>query len=58
MRNWAERVEKLMPVKGVKLMTVATIVAETQSFEHFKKPKQVINHAGYDVLQRKSETFL
>ncbi len=53
-----QRVEKLMTIKGVGLMTVATIVAETLGFEHFKSAKQVVSYAGYDVVQRESGTSI
>jgi transposase len=53
-----EKIEKLMTIKGVGLMTVATIVAETLGFEHFKSAKQVVSFAGYDVVQRESGTSI
>lgn len=54
----SERIQKLMTIKGVGLMTVATIVAETLGFEHFKSAKQVVSYAGYDVVQRESGTSI
>lgn len=54
----SDRIEKLMTIKGVGLMTVATIVAETLGFEHFKSAKQVVSYAGYDVVQRESGTSI
>lgn len=53
-----ERVEKLLTIKGVGLITVATIVAETLGFEHFNSSKQVVSYAGYDVVQRESGTSI
>ena len=47
-----------MTIKGVGLMTLATIVAETLGFEHFKSAKQVVSYAGYDVVQRESGTSI
>lgn len=54
----SERIEKLITIKGAGLMTVATIVAETLGFEHFKSAKQVVSYAGYDVVQRESGTSI
>jgi len=54
----SERITKLMTIKGVGMMTVATIVAETLGFEHFKSAKQVVSYAGYDVVQRESGTSI
>ena len=54
----SERIKKLMTIKGVGLMTVATIVSETLGFEHFKSAKQVVSYAGYDVVQRESGTSI
>jgi len=54
----SEKIRKLLTIKGVGLMTVATIVAETLGFEHFKSAKQVVSYAGYDVVQRESGTSI
>lgn len=54
----ADKVEKLMTIKGVGLITVATIVAETLGFEHFNSSKQLVSYAGYDVVQRESGTSI
>lgn len=54
----SERVDRLITIKGVGLMTVATIVAETLGFEEFKSAKQLVSYAGYDVVQRESGTSI
>lgn len=54
----SKKIDKLTTIKGVGLMTVATIVAETLGFEHFKSAKQVVSFAGYDVVQRESGTSI
>lgn len=51
-----EKINKLLTIKGVGLMTIATILAETFCFEHFNSIKQVVSFAGYDVVQRESGT--
>lgn len=48
------KTEKVMTIKGVGLMTVATVVAETLGFEQVKNVKQLVSYAGYDVVQRES----
>lgn len=53
-----QKVENILSIKGVGLMTVATIIAETLGFEHFHRAKQVVSYAGYDVVQRESGTSI
>lgn len=50
------KVKKLLTIKGVGLITVATIIAETFGFEHFHSIRQVVSYAGYDVIERQSGT--
>lgn len=50
---WA-KIEKLCSIKGLGLITVATIVAETFGFEHIRNGKQLASYAGYDVVQKES----
>lgn len=52
------KVDKLLSVKGVGLITVATIIAETLGFEHVRNAKQLVSYAGYDVVQRESGTSI
>lgn len=52
----SEKVNKLMTIKGVGKMTIATIIAETLGFEHVKSAKQLVSYAGYDVVRRESGT--
>lgn len=49
-----EKVDKLLTIKGVGLITIATIIAETLGFEHFHSIKQLVSYAGYDVVERQS----
>lgn len=46
--------ELVKPLKGVGLLTFATIVAETGGFELFKNQKQLVSYAGYDVVENQS----
>jgi transposase len=49
-----ERIDKVCQVKGLGLITVSTIVAETNGFELFTSRSQLASYAGYDVVQRQS----
>lgn len=53
-----ERIEKICMVKGLGLITVATIVAETNGFALFTSRSQLTSYAGYDVIQRESGTSI
>lgn len=53
-----EKVRKLLTIKGVGLITVATIIAETLGFEHFHSIRQLVSYAGYDVVERQSGTSI
>lgn len=49
-----QKVEKLMTIKGVGLITIAVVLAETQGFEQINSNKQLASYAGYDVVERSS----
>ena len=49
-----ERIDKVCQVKGLGLVTVVTIVAETGGFELFTSRSQVTSYAGYDIVERQS----
>lgn len=50
----AERISNLCTIKGLGLLTAATIIAETNGFELFDNYKQVVSYAGYDVIENQS----
>lgn len=54
----AEKVKKILTIKGVGLMTVAVILGETQGFEFVQNIRQLCSYAGYDVVQRESGTSI
>ena len=54
----AEKVRKLLTIKGVGLITLAITIAETQGFALVKSRKQLASYAGYDVVQRESGTSI
>jgi len=49
-----ERIEKICVLKGLGIVTVATIVSETNGFQHFTSKSQLISYAGYDVIENQS----
>ena len=49
------KAQKIATIKGVGLITIATVIAETNGFEGFSSAKQLASFAGYDVVQRESE---
>lgn len=53
-----KRIEKLATIKGVGMITIVTILAETMGFEEFNSAKQLVSYAGYDVVQRESGTSI
>jgi transposase len=52
----SEKIIKLMTIKGVGLITLAIIIAETQGFTLVNNRKQLSSYAGYDVVKRESGT--
>jgi transposase len=52
----AERVKNICEIKGIGVLTTATILAETNGFNLFKNYKQVVSYAGYDVVEAQSGT--
>jgi transposase len=57
-RDLKERIEKILTLKGVGLMTVVTVLAETNGFNQVQNLKQLASFAGYDVVQRESGTSI
>jgi transposase len=48
------KISKLLTIKGVGILTIATLIAETDGFLNTKSAKQLASYAGYDVIQRES----
>ena len=48
------RVSKIVEVGGLGIITVATIVAETNAFKLFNNTRQLVSYAGYDVVENQS----
>jgi transposase len=49
-----EKVNAVMKIKGVGLITVATLLAEANGFLLFKNAAQLVSYAGYDVVENQS----
>ncbi len=52
----AKKVENILLMKGLGVLTTATVLAETNGFELFNNYKQLVSYAGYDVIEAQSGT--
>lgn len=48
------KVERIKKIKGLSTLTIATVIAETNAFIHFKSQKQLVSYAGYDIIENES----
>jgi len=53
-REVFSKVENICNIKGLGVLTVATILAETNGFELFENSKQLVSYAGYDTIENQS----
>ena len=49
-----EKIEKVCSIKGVALITAATVIAETNGFALIENKAQLVSYAGYDVVENQS----
>lgn len=49
-----ERIENIIKVGGLGIISVATIIAETNAFKLFNNTRQLTSYAGYDVIENQS----
>jgi transposase len=49
-----QRLDNVQTIKGVGLITAATIVGETNGFTLFENKAQLVSYAGYDVVKNES----
>ena len=49
-----DKVEKITKVKGLGLLSVVTVIAETNGFALIKNQRQLVSFAGYDVVENQS----
>jgi transposase len=50
----SKKVDNICQIKGLALLSVSTILAETNGFELFTNYKQLVSYAGYDVVENQS----
>ena len=51
-----EKTENILKMKGLGVLTLSTVLAETNGFTLFNNYKQLISYAGYDVVEAQSGT--
>lgn len=52
------KVNLIRPIKGLDILSIATIIAETNGFELFTNMLQLVSYAGYDVVENQSGTHV
>lgn len=52
------KVEKICSIKGIGIITAATIIGETNGFALIKNKAQLVSYAGYDVVENQSGTSI
>ena len=52
-----EKIRKITTVKGLALLTVITILCETNGFETFSNIRQLVSYAGLDVVMKESGAY-
>jgi transposase len=50
----SKKAASMTSVKGISILSVASIIAETNGFELFNSQKQLTSYAGYDVVENQS----
>lgn len=50
----AKKVENICKIKGLGLLSVAVVLAETNGFALFKNKRQLVSYSGYDVIENQS----
>lgn len=53
-KDLARQIEHLQSIPGIGLLTIATILAETNGFARFNSISQLISYSGYDVVIKES----
>ncbi len=49
-----DKINKICKIKGLGILTVATIVGETNGFKLFNNQRQLVSYAGYDIIESQS----
>jgi transposase len=56
-KEFNQRVKKIETVKGLRLLTIVTVLCETNGFLQFNNIRQVVSYAGLDIAERQSGLF-
>jgi len=51
-----DKIDKIISVKGIGIMTVVTVISETDGFNLMRNTRQLVCYAGYDVVHKESGT--
>jgi len=49
-----KRIEHILTIKGIGILTLAVLLAETNGFELFTSASQLVSFSGYDVIENQS----
>lgn len=52
--DWQRKVAQICQIKGVGMLTVASLITETNEFSLFENHRQLTSYAGYDVVANQS----
>jgi len=50
----SEKVDKICQIKGLAILSLATVIAETFGFDLFENQNQLVSYAGYDIVENQS----
>ena len=53
-----QKVDNVCTIKGVGVITAASVIAETNGFALFKNKAQLVSYAGYDLVENQSGSSL
>lgn len=56
-KEFNQRVKNVETIKGVRLLTIITVLCETNGFSQFNNIRQVVSYAGLDIAERQSGLF-
>lgn len=56
-KEFNQRVKNVESIKGLRLLTIVTVLCETNGFSQFNNIRQVVSYAGMDIAERQSGLF-
>ncbi|HHT9130839.1 MAG TPA: IS110 family transposase [Candidatus Brocadiaceae bacterium] len=56
-KEFSLRVKNIETIKGLRLLTIVTVLCETNGFAQFNNIRQVVSYAGLDIAERQSGLF-